>query len=292
MLSHKSPYLAEQRTKKNFKDRLQWGVMFGRFSKTINVVILIRKRYNWRDVNHEHTELEHDLAQGNLKPRATKRIRHQCTPNLTRFQYQTFSATELHTSAPPGTRSSQFQISSYLARRHQRHRRNFLHNLVFNSASIYEVGTHTTYTTRSIHPTPQALPHTYDMINEMSFHNNNTDPINATPRLKHSEHGETVASLAQKIFKIQDPKAPEIQAERQVKMPKSSIKFVVHLAIFFIHISCYYHTYTTKFGKKKIVTLSRVIGIITREFYTMKIGFKLVGDNIKVFYKQGWHYRG
>jgi hypothetical protein len=35
---------------------------------------------------------------------------------------------------------------------------------------------------------------------------------------------------------------------------------------------------------KKIVTLSRVIGIITREFYTKKIGFKLLGDNIKVFY--------
>ena len=43
---------------------------------------------------------------------------------------------------------------------------------------------------------------------------------------------------------------------------------------------------------EKIVTLSRVIVIITREFYTMKIGFKLLGDNIKVFYKQGWHYRG
>jgi hypothetical protein len=27
-----------------------------------------------------------------------------------------------------------------------------------------------------------------------------------------------------------------------------------------------------------------VIGIITREFYTKKIGFKLLGDNIKVFY--------
>ena len=38
---------------------------------------------------------------------------------------------------------------------------------------------------------------------------------------------------------------------------------------------------------EKIVTLSRVIGIITREFYIMKIGFKLLGDNIKVFYKQG-----
>jgi hypothetical protein len=32
------------------------------------------------------------------------------------------------------------------------------------------------------------------------------------------------------------------------------------------------------------VTLSRVIGIITRKFYTMEIGFKLLGDNIKVFY--------
>jgi hypothetical protein len=31
---------------------------------------------------------------------------------------------------------------------------------------------------------------------------------------------------------------------------------------------------------KKIVTLSRVIGIITRDFYTKKIGFKLLGDNI------------
>jgi hypothetical protein len=32
------------------------------------------------------------------------------------------------------------------------------------------------------------------------------------------------------------------------------------------------------------VTLSRVIGIITREFYAEKIGFKLLGDNINVFY--------
>ena len=35
---------------------------------------------------------------------------------------------------------------------------------------------------------------------------------------------------------------------------------------------------------KKNVTLSRVIVIITREFYTMENGFKLLGDNIKVFY--------
>jgi hypothetical protein len=38
---------------------------------------------------------------------------------------------------------------------------------------------------------------------------------------------------------------------------------------------------------EKIVTLLRVIGIIMREFYTKKIGFKLLGDNIKVFYQQG-----
>ena len=63
----------------------------------------------------------------------------------------------------------------------------------------------------------------------------------------------------------------------------TSIEFVVHPA-FFIHITCYYHTYTTNFGKKKIVTLPRVIGIIMKKFYTMKIGFKLLGDNIKVFY--------
>ena len=43
---------------------------------------------------------------------------------------------------------------------------------------------------------------------------------------------------------------------------------------------------------EKIVTLSRVVGITTREFYTRKFGFEVLGDNIKVFYKQGWHYRG
>jgi hypothetical protein len=32
------------------------------------------------------------------------------------------------------------------------------------------------------------------------------------------------------------------------------------------------------------MTLSRVIGIITREFYTKTIGFKLLDDSIKVFY--------
>ena len=31
-------------------------------------------------------------------------------------------------------------------------------------------------------------------------------------------------------------------------MPMSSIEFVVHPALF-IHIPCYYHTYTTIFGK-------------------------------------------
>ena len=35
------------------------------------------------------------------------------------------------------------------------------------------------------------------------------------------------------------------------------------------------------------MTLSRVIGIITREFYTIEFGFEVLGDNIKVFYKQG-----
>ena len=35
------------------------------------------------------------------------------------------------------------------------------------------------------------------------------------------------------------------------------------------------------------MTLSRVIGIITKEFYTKKFGFEVFGDNIKVFYEQG-----
>ena len=34
----------------------------------------------------------------------------------------------------------------------------------------------------------------------------------------------------------------------RVKMPMSSIEFVVHAA-FFHHITCYYHTYTTNFGE-------------------------------------------
>ena len=34
----------------------------------------------------------------------------------------------------------------------------------------------------------------------------------------------------------------------RVKMPTSSIEFVVHPA-FFIHITCYYHTCTTIFGE-------------------------------------------
>ena len=37
----------------------------------------------------------------------------------------------------------------------------------------------------------------------------------------------------------------------------------------------------------KLVTLSRVIGTITREFDTRKIDFEVLGDNIKVFYKEG-----
>jgi hypothetical protein len=35
------------------------------------------------------------------------------------------------------------------------------------------------------------------------------------------------------------------------------------------------------------MTLSREIGIITREFYTIKFGIGVLGDNIKVFYRQG-----
>jgi hypothetical protein len=41
------------------------------------------------------------------------------------------------------------------------------------------------------------------------------------------------------------------------------------------------YEYTTNFGKKLM------IGIITREFYTINFGFKVLGDNIKAFYKQG-----
>ena len=75
-------------------------------------------------------------------------------------------------------------------------------------------------------------------------------------------------------FKIQGTRDSRtaIQAERRVKMPMSFIQFVVHPAFFhpyYLLLSNLHY----KFGK--IVTLSRAIGIITREFYTMKIGFKL-----------------
>ena len=68
-------------------------------------------------------------------------------------------------------------------------------------------------------------------------------------------------------------------------MPMSSIEFVVHLA-FVIHITCYI-ALTLQILGKKLVTISRVIGIITREFYTNNFGFEVWGKNIKVFYKQG-----
>ena len=32
------------------------------------------------------------------------------------------------------------------------------------------------------------------------------------------------------------------------------------------------------------MTLSRVVGILTRKFYTRKFGFEVLGDNFKVFY--------
>ena len=69
-------------------------------------------------------------------------------------------------------------------------------------------------------------------------------------------------------------------AERQAEMLTSSIEFVVH--------SAFFHPYYLLLSQLhyRIVTLSRVIGIIMREFYTRKFGFEVLGDNIKVFHKQ------
>ena len=75
-------------------------------------------------------------------------------------------------------------------------------------------------------------------------------------------------------------------AERWAETPTSSIGFVVHPAFFHPHYLLLSHLHY-KLWKKKVVTLSRVIGMITREFYTRKFGFKVLGDNIKVFYTQG-----
>ena len=68
-------------------------------------------------------------------------------------------------------------------------------------------------------------------------------------------------------------------------MPTSSIEFVVHPAFFHPHYLLLSHLHYNFLGN--IVTVSRVIGIITREFYTKKFGFEVLGDNIEVFYKQG-----
>ena len=52
------------------------------------------------------------------------------------------------------------------------------------------------------------------------------------------------------------------------------MKFLVHPA-FFNHITCCSHTLQN--FEKKIVTLSRVIGTILKEFYTRKFGFEVLG---------------
>ena len=71
---------------------------------------------------------------------------------------------------------------------------------------------------------------------------------------------------------------------------KSSIEFVVHPAFFHPSYLLLSHLHY-KFWNK-IMALSRVIRIMTREFYTRTFGFEVLGDNIKVFYGQGWHYQG
>jgi hypothetical protein len=64
----------------------------------------------------------------------------------------------------------------------------------------------------------------------------------------------------------------------------SSIGIVFHPA-FFSSILLVIITLTIQILEKKIMALSRMMGIMTRDFYTIKVGFKVLGDNIKVFYK-------
>ena len=74
-------------------------------------------------------------------------------------------------------------------------------------------------------------------------------------------------------------------------MPTSSIKFVVHLAFlqFILHVIITLTLQISGEGGGGIMTLLRVRyrWIITRELYTRKFGYEVLGDNIKVFYKQG-----
>ena len=94
-------------------------------------------------------------------------------------------------------------------------------------------------------------------------------------------------------------------AERHVEMPTSSIEFVVHSALFHPYYLLLSHLHYRFW--KQIVTLSRVIGIIMREFYSIKLVLKFLviisrcsinkGDIIKVrLYLEGpkiglkWRY--
>lgn len=73
MLSHKSPYLAQQMTKKNFKNRLQWSNIWPISLKTIDVVILKQNGLVDEMSITNALSLKHDLAHGNLKPMPPKK---------------------------------------------------------------------------------------------------------------------------------------------------------------------------------------------------------------------------
>ena len=66
-------------------------------------------------------------------------------------------------------------------------------------------------------------------------------------------------------------------------MPTSSIEFVVHPAFFHPYYLLLSHLHYNFLGKQ-MMTLSRVVGITLREFYTRNFGFEVLGDNIKVLY--------
>ena len=68
----------------------------------------------------------------------------------------------------------------------------------------------------------------------------------------------------------------KIQAERWAEMPMSFIWPFSSILLDNI-------TLTLEVWKK-IVTLSKIIGIIMKELYNKKFGFEVLGDNIKVFH--------
>ena len=166
MLSHKSPYLAQQMTKKKFKNRLQWSNIWPISLKTIDVVILKQNGLVDEMSITNAPSSKHDLVHGNLKPMPPKK-------GISTNAHQTLHASNTRhfqqlTPAPPGMKASQLQISSYLAQQISASPPQFPPQ-PGTQFGLHLCSRHPHYLHDSIKPSPhlkKKLPHTDDMINE------------------------------------------------------------------------------------------------------------------------------